>query len=183
MRGARCLVAVASVLLSIVNAGCTVTGWPAVESASSAPAFPGLTLAVRHPEMVKYYPSDQPLRLGLEHFHRGQYGLAERYFQDAVEKAPKDVTAWVGLAACYDRLRRFDLADRAYGIAVKLAGETTEILNDEGYSYMLRGDLVRARRKFRLAQARDPHNPIIANNLKLLNGSYRDIHRAGFGHP
>ncbi len=45
---------------------------------------------------------------------RGNYGIAQRYFKDAVEKAPRDVTAWIGLAASYDRLRRFDLADQAY---------------------------------------------------------------------
>jgi hypothetical protein len=40
---------------------------------------------------VKYYRSDEPLRLGIEHFNRGNYGIAERYFRDAVEKAPKEL--------------------------------------------------------------------------------------------
>src|SRR5262245_53861580 len=66
-----------------------------------------LTPTIQDPGDVKYYPSDQPLHLGLEHFSRGNYGIAQRYFRDAVEKAPKDATAWVGLAASYDRLRRF----------------------------------------------------------------------------
>src|SRR5262249_711512 len=52
---------------------------------------------VQDPTEVKYYPSDEPLRLGKEHFGRGNYGMAERYFRDAVEKAPRDVTAWLGL--------------------------------------------------------------------------------------
>jgi len=104
--------------------------------------------------------------------------LAERYFQDSVEKAPKDVTAWVGLAASYDRLGRFDLADRAYGSAIRLAGETAEILNNVGYSYMLRGKLEAARKKFVRAQALDPTNPRIANNLALLDSSYRFIQRS-----
>jgi Flp pilus assembly protein TadD len=132
-------------------------------------------LTVREPEDVAYYRSDEPLKLGVEHFNRGNYGLAERYFRDAVEKAPRDVTAWVGLAASYDRLARFDLADRAYDSAIKLAGETPEILNNLGYSYMLRGDLVAARKKFLKAYEREPDNPMIINNLKLLNSSYRFI--------
>jgi len=41
-------------------------------------------------------------------------------------KSSRDVTAWIGLAASYDRLARFDLADRAYTMAIRLAGETTE---------------------------------------------------------
>src|SRR5262249_55418168 len=75
---------------------------------------PTSTLTVQEPDDVKYYPSDEPLHLANEQFSRGNYGLAERYYRDAVEKAPRDVTAWIGLAASYDHIGRFDLADRAY---------------------------------------------------------------------
>jgi len=118
------------------------------------------------------------LRMRIEHFNRGNFGIAERYFRDATEKAPKDPTAWVGLAASYDRLARFDLADRAYVYAIRLVGETTEILNNQGYSYMLRGDLVKARAKFLKALEREPNNPTILNNLQLLNSSSRFIQRS-----
>ena len=139
---------------------------------------PATTAKLQDPDDVKYYRSDEPLRMGIEHFNRGQYGIAERYFRDATEKAPKDPTAWIGLAAAYDRIGRFDLADRAYTYAIRLVGETTEILNNQGYSYMLRGDLVNARRKFLKAYEREPGNPTIANNLQLLNSSSRFIERA-----
>jgi Flp pilus assembly protein TadD len=86
---------------------------------------------------------------------------------------PKSVEAWVGLAASYDKLKRFDLADRAYQQAIRLAGPTTEILNNQGYSYMLRGDRRRARIKLLEAQARDPGNPYVQNNLDLLDDSLR----------
>ena len=135
------------------------------------------TVTVQGPMDPKYYPSDEPLKLGMEHFGRGGYGLAERYFRDAVEKAPRDVTAWVGLAASYDRLRRFDLADQAYSHAIKLRGPTVHILNNQGYSMMLRGNLKEARRKFLKAYELDPGNPTIANNLELLNTSYRFVQR------
>jgi tetratricopeptide (TPR) repeat protein len=144
---------------------------------SMRPEAVPITASVENPADVKYYPSDEPLRMGKEHFGRGNYGLAERYFRDAVEKAPKDPTAWIGLAASYDRLRRFDLADRAYAQAIRLTGETVQILNNEGYSYMLRGDLVRARRKLQRAYELDPTNPTITDNLQLLNGSHEFIER------
>jgi Flp pilus assembly protein TadD len=51
-------------------------------------------------------------------------------------------------SASYDRLGRFDLAERAYQSAIHLVGETTVILNNRGYSYMLRGNLVAAARTF-----------------------------------
>lgn len=92
-------------------------------------------------------------------------------------KAPRDATAWIGLGASYDRVGRFDLSDRAYRQATKLVGETTAILNNEGYSYMLRGKLIEARRKFLKAYERDPDNPTIQNNLKLLDSSEKFIRR------
>jgi Flp pilus assembly protein TadD len=42
---------------------------------------------------------------------------------------------------------------------------------------MLRGDLANARKKFELALMRESGNPIIINNLQLLNGSSRYIRR------
>ena len=138
---------------------------------------------VQEPTDVKYYPSDEPVRMGLEQFNRGNFGIAQRYFKDAVEKSPKDVTAWIGLAASYDRLRRFDLADKAYAQAIRLGGETVQVLNDQGYSLMLRGDLGGARKKFTKALSLDPGNLTIANNLELLDGSRRFIERPPNNQP
>ena len=153
------------------------------EAAILAPVDPGGPDPIQEPTDVKYYPSDEPVRMGLEHFNRGNYGIAQRYFKDGVEKSPKDVTAWAGLAASYDRLRRFDLADQAYAQAIKLGGVTVQILNDQGYSLMLRGNLNGARRKFQQAYALDPTNPVIINNLELLNGSRRFIERPPNNQP
>lgn len=153
-----------------------------VAGCGSLPGAVPTTATVQDPTDVKYFPSDEPLRMGNEQFGRGNYGLSERYFRDAVEKAPKDATAWIGLAASYDRLRRFNFADRAYAQAIGLIGETVQILNNQGYSYMLRGDLVRARRKFLKAYELDPTNPTIINNLELLSGGQRVIEQIP-GHP
>ena len=137
----------------------------------------------QNPADVKYYPSDEPVKLGIQRFYEGNFGLAQQYFQNAVEKTPKDVTAWVGLAASYDRLGRFDLADRSYAAAVKLVGHTPSLLNNEGYSYMLRGDLGKARAKFDAALRLDPNNATAINNLALLNQSTRFVERAANGEP
>ena len=159
-----------------VSASATaITGETAVPPPTSQ--TPPATFTVEDPTDVKYYRSDEPLKLGIEHFNRGHFGIAAQYFEDAVTKAPKDATAWIGLAASYDRVGRFDLADRAYKQAIKLVGVTVEILNNQGYSYMLRGRLIEAKRKLLLAWERDPNNPTIVNNLKLLDGSARYISR------
>ena len=79
----------------------------------------------------------------------------------------------MGLAASYDRLKRFDLADRAYDAAVGILGATPEILNNHGFSYILRGDFRRARLKLAEAAEKDPTNPYIRNNIELLEKSTR----------
>lgn len=177
-------VAVSDKAASAMAADLSVSSRPpsdgAIVVAEAAGSEPVTTPTVEDPSTVKYFPSDEPLRLALEHFNRGNYGLAERYFRDAVERNPRDVTAWVGLAASYDRLARFDLADRAYRFAIKLGGETTQVLNNQGYSYMLRGNYARARQKLMKAAAREPNNPVIANNLALLDGSRRFAQRSGY---
>jgi Flp pilus assembly protein TadD len=117
-------------------------------------------------------PSDD-LNIGKKQYRAGNFGLAERYFRRAVETHPRDAESWVGLAAAYDRLRRFDLADRAYDQVVAIIGPTAEVLNNRGYSYMLRGDYPRARSTLLAAAAKDPKNPYIKNNLELLDKSFR----------
>src|SRR5215813_13793760 len=67
-------------------------------------------------------PSDEPLYLGKLHFRNGDYGLAEEYYRRAVEANRNSLDAWLGLAATYDRLRRFDLAEKAYRTLIGEAG-------------------------------------------------------------
>lgn len=117
-------------------------------------------------------PNDD-LSLGRKQYLAHNYGLAERHFRKAVELHPDDAEAWLGLAASYDRLRRFDLADRAYKQAIGIVGPTVAILNNQGFSYMLRGDYRRARAKLREAQRKEPGNKYVANNLRLLEESAR----------
>ena len=95
--------------------------------------------AASTPELLGGDPSDD-LSMAKKYFRQGGFGKAEEHFRKAVELHPRDAEAWVGLAASYDRLRRFDLADRAYRQAGKIIGQTPELLNNQGYSYMLRGD-------------------------------------------
>ena len=124
------------------------------------------------PELLGTDPNDD-LSVGKKYFRQGSYGLAERHFRRAAELHPRDAEVWLGLAASYDRLKRFDLADRAYSQAMRIVGSTPEILNNQGFSYMLRGDYGRARTTLLAAQAKDPANPYIKNNLRMLDESAR----------
>lgn len=124
------------------------------------------------PELLGNDPNDD-VNIGKKYFRQGSYGLAERRFRKAVELHPRDAEAWLGLAASYDRLRRFDLADRAYTQAIRIVGATPEILNNQGFSYILRGDYRRARTTLLAAKAKDPENLYVRNNLHLLEESAR----------
>jgi Flp pilus assembly protein TadD len=165
-------------------AGCNTTGGvPDLFSANTAPpaegngtqamaAVPPAAETLAQGGLLGNDPNDD-LSLGKKHYRAGNYGLAEQHFRKAVETHPRDAEAWLGLAASYDRLRRFDLADRAYAQAISIVGPTAEILNNQGFSYMLRGDYAQARAKLVAAQRRDPGNRFVANNLHLLNESIR----------
>jgi tetratricopeptide (TPR) repeat protein len=140
------------------------------------PAEPGpsgeFAAPLAKPGLLGDDPNDE-LSLGKKYFRSNNFGLAERHFRKAVETHPRDAESWLGLAASYDRLHRFDLADRAYAEAIRIVGATPEILNNQGFSYMLRGDYARAHKKLEEAQLKDPGNPYVQANLKLLNDSYR----------
>lgn len=115
-----------------------------------------------------FVSSNDPASVGREHFARGDYALAERHFRRAVELNSSDASSWLGLAASYDRLERFDLADRAYETATQHAGNTFEVLNNRGFSYLLRGDSKLATQMFRRARSLRPNDPVVSNNLLLL---------------
>ena len=52
--------------------------------------------------------------LGVIHFQAGNFGLAIQHFQTATARDPRSVESWNGLAAGYDKVGRFDLAERYY---------------------------------------------------------------------
>ncbi len=146
-------------------------------SFNTQPAEPGPSGEPVAPLAKPGHLGDDPnddLQLGKKYFRSNNFGLAEKSFRTAVEKRPNDAEAWVGLAASCDRLHRFDLADRAYAQAIHIVGPTAEILNDQGFSYMLRGDYIRAHKKLQEAQAKDPSNPYVRANMQLLEESYHD---------
>jgi Flp pilus assembly protein TadD len=128
-------------------------------------------------EDPKYFPSDDYLRKGKVNFRNGDYGLAEVNFRKAVEVTPKDAEAWLGLAATYDHLRRFELADKAYEKVLQLGWKNAAILNNAGYSQLMRGNLKSARRFLLKAYELEPENPYVVNNLQLLGESEKSVKR------
>ncbi len=63
-------------------------------------------------------PANFRLAEGNAQFALGNIGLALESFRKALREDPASVDAMVGLAACYDRMGRFDLSRRHYEMAL-----------------------------------------------------------------
>jgi len=159
--------AVAAVAVMLLLSGCTTLQG----------AFGDRKSGLADVANIEYYASDQALAEAKNHFRQGNYGHSATLYKKAAELEPKDAEAFLGLAASYDRLRRFDLADRAYRRLFELTGGTLQYYNNVGYSNLLRGNLVAARQNFLKAYEKDPKNIIVANNLELLGASTTVVQR------
>lgn len=119
------------------------------------------------------YTADRALAEARTHFRNNDFGYSAALYRRVVELSPKDPEGYVGLGASYDRLGRFDLADRVYASLYSLSGGTAQYYNNVGYSYMLRGNLEAALTNLRKASKLDPGNAVVANNLQILADATR----------
>jgi Flp pilus assembly protein TadD len=151
-------------LLVAPLAGCSSAGFGVPGTFGSGPA-PGASAGIPN---TGNPVAEQALADARGHFRNNDFGDSAALYEKVVELTPKNSEGYVGLAASYDRLGRFDLADRAYATLYKLTGGTAQYYNNLGYSYLLRGNLSAALGSFRSAQRLDPGNAVVANNLQIL---------------
>ena len=72
-------------------------------------------------------------------FALGNVGLALESFRMALREDPNSIDAMTGVAACYDRMARFDLSRRNYEAALAIAPGDTRILSAFAASLDLQG--------------------------------------------
>jgi Flp pilus assembly protein TadD len=173
MTAYRNLIAVG--LVAIALSACVTAGEaPATAVDGTLPALPALAVApiVSVPEPTPLQPAPiaavESLLEAKRQFRDGNYGLAEQAFRATIEAQSTNGEAWLGLAATYDQLQRFDLADRAYDRATQILGARPELLNNRGYSYLMRGDRRKAMEYFERARSIDPRNEVVEANLGLV---------------
>ena len=75
--------------------------------------------------------------------------------------------AWNASGVLADLGRDRTQADIAYSRALQLAPNEADVVNNRGWSQLLRGDWPAAVKDFESAAALDPNSPRIANNLEL----------------
>ena len=120
----------AAAIAALMIGGCTTSGLDKTSTTSIAPVTADI--------------SEADTTAGKAQFRDANYGLAEKHFRKAVELRADNSEAWMGLAASYDQLGRFDFADRAYDQLLKVAGRRPQIVNNMGYSQLLRGNKKKA---------------------------------------
>jgi len=149
--------AMAAMIAAVIISGCTTGAVDKTETTAIAPVAQDI--------------SEADLNAGKAQFREANYGLAEKHYRKAVELRADNAEAWMGLAASYDQLGRFDFADRAYEQLLKVAGRKPQIVNNMGYSQLLRGN--RKKAKALLLEARNgmADTTVVDANLALLKKS------------
>jgi len=151
----KSLFAIAAIAAGLMVSGCTLSSVDTTETTAIAPKD----------------VSAQDLAQGKAQFREANYGLAEKHFRKSVELRADNAEAWLGLAASYDELRRFDFADRAYEQLLKVAGRRPEIVSNMGYSQYLRGNPKKARQLLLEAKKSMADTTVVDANLALLKKS------------
>lgn len=168
---ARAAALTAIVVLPLTGCSTTATSTHAPIHETSA-AFTRDGVLTHNPQSdhtsLKGDSSKRLLELGRENFALQNYGLSERYFREAVAMRTDSASAWAGLAASYDQLGNFEKADRAYKALIDLKGNDPRVLNNLGYSHLLRGNYKKARDYFNRAQKAGPYLDEVQGNLHLL---------------
>jgi Flp pilus assembly protein TadD len=155
--GQRNFIAVVAMCAAPVVAGCTTS---AIDNTRTTAISP-----------VAQDVSADDLAIGKTHFRDANYGLAEKHFRKAVELRADNAEAWMGIAASYDQLGRFDFADRAYEQLLNITGRKPQVINNMGYSQLLRGDSKKARKLLMEARSGMADPAVVDANLALLNKS------------
>lgn len=99
--------------------------------------------------------------------HVGDLDRAAAALDRATAAPAASWRAWNARGALADRRHQWDEADRAYAEASALAPDHPQILNNRGWSMMLRGLWRQALPLLEQARQRDANSPRIANNLEL----------------
>lgn len=118
----------------------------------------------------QHLDASDPLERGRGLILTGQYGLAIDGLNGVVASDPGNARAMTLLAVAYGQLKRFDLADRYHARALEIDPSSAVILNNWGYSYLVRGDDRRATDLLERAVATSDGRPIVMANLVLARG-------------
>lgn len=117
--------------------------------------------------------NSKPVKLGPDiyisgarvHETRGNHAAAADQYRKALELAPKDMGALVGLARLYDRQGQFADAEKLYKQASEVDPKSALVANDLGLCYARQKRLDEATVMLTKATELQPQNPMYRNNM------------------
>jgi len=112
---------------------------------------------------------------GIASLRLGRHAEARSHLLAAVAHDGRDAQAWNGLAVIADAARDWAAADQAYDRALAAQPHDAAILNNHGYSLILRRRFADALAVFSRAAQAAPDDRVVRNNLELaraLAGDY-----------
>lgn len=123
----------------------------------------------RYQELLSAHPQDAELleRASISAWRSGNVEAAAELTERATAFPDATWKVWNARGAIADLRHEWTQADEAYDMAAGKAPERPEILNNRGWSLVLRGEWAAAVGYFEQAAALDRHSTRIANNLEL----------------
>jgi len=123
----------------------------------------------RYQVLLSAAPRDPSLleRSGISALKAGDLVNASRLLARASTGAGASWRVWNARGVIADMDRDWSSADDAYQHALGLAADRAEVVNNRGWSQLLRGNWLTALQNFERAAALDPTSNRIANNLEL----------------
>lgn len=107
-------------------------------------------------------------RTGLESLWLGNYDHAVGYFENAANRNPKRVDAWIQVGYCKVKQGKADEAIKAYQQALQLQPESEEVLNKLGDAYYYAGRMLEAIASYKEAARLYPTSAEAHYNLALV---------------
>jgi len=124
---------------------------------------------IRYRQLLAAQPNDSWLaeRAGISALKQGDVATAGPLIDRATKGVKASWRAWSARGVVADLQQDWRAADAAYARAVELAPDRADIVNNQGWSRLLRGDWKSAVGLFDRAAQLDPRSTRIANNLEL----------------
>src|SRR5689334_17157833 len=123
----------------------------------------------RYQALLAIAPDDSRLaeRAGISALKAGKIDIAVGLLDRSTKSPTASWRAWNARGAAADYQHDWATADAGYAKAANLAPDEADILNNMGWSQLLRGDWNKAAALFEQAAARDPKSARITDNLEL----------------
>ena len=124
---------------------------------------------IRYQQLLAIAPDDVMLaeRAGIAALRLGNVAVGAGLIERATKLPSASWHAWNARGVVADMQHDWPQADKAYAKAAELAPDEAEVINNQGWSQLLRGNWPKAVGLFEKAAARDPKSSRIANNLEL----------------